>query len=396
MSGKSPWSLALLVALSAAVTACGSKSPSEPSPTPCSYAVSPSALSFDAPGGSASVTVTTGANCAWTAVSDKGWMSITGGGSATGSGVASVAVSSHAAAEARTATLTIAGQSVSVTQRAASVACTYEIAPSSATYNKDGGSGSFTVTAPEGCRWAASTADSWIAVTAPASEPSGTGTVTYVVARNTQLGGRAGTITVVGRTFQVTQGGDTGSCEYQVSTVELSPCMAASQISTTITTDAACPWTVTSDVAWLSVAGGGSGSGSATIRVNVGENWDAPRNGLLMVRWPTPTAGQNVRVSQAGCRYAVSAGALSIAAAGGSARFDVFQQSDPYTCGGPLQNGCMWIAQSDVPWITVTTSMPQFGDNPVQLTIAPNDSTSARSGNVRVRDQVVRVSQAGK
>ena len=104
----------------------------------------------------------------------------------------------------------------------------------------------------------------------------------------------------------------------------------------------------------------------------------------------------NVHVAQAGCHYAVSAGAVSVAAAGGPAQFSVIQESEPYTCGGPLQNGCMWIAQSDVPWITVTTSMPQYGDNPVQLTIAVNDGTTPRSGNVRVRDQIVRITQAGK
>ena len=130
--------------------------------------------------------------------------------------------------------------------------------------------------------------------------------------------------------------------------------------------------------------------------MNVGENWDAPRNGVLQVRWPTPTAGQNVRVTQGGCHYAVSTGALIVAAAGGPSRFDVYQQSEPYTCGGPLQNGCKWIAQSDAPWITVTTPMPQYGDNPVELSIAANGSTAPRSGNVRVRDQIVRITQNGK
>jgi hypothetical protein len=319
-------------------------------------------------------------------------MSITAGASVTGSGVVNVSLTSHTGTDARTGALTIAGQTVAVTQQAASTVCTYEIAPTSAAYSKDGGPGTFTMTAPAACRWTAAASEGWITIAAPA-DAVGTGTVNYTVARNTQLGGRTGTITAGGRAFQITQSGDTGLCEYQVSPVELSPCMAASQITTTITTDATCPWTVASDAGWMSVAGGGSGTGTATIRVNVGDNWEAPRNGVLQVRWPTPTAGQNVRVSQAGCRYAVSASAISVAAAGGSQRFDVFQQSDPYTCGGPLQNGCMWIAQSDVPWITVTTSMPQFGDNPVQLSIAANLTGVARSGNVRVRDQVVRITQ---
>jgi Putative binding domain, N-terminal/Viral BACON domain len=322
-------------------------------------------------------------------------MSIAGGNSSTGAGVVSVGVTANGGTDARSGTLTIAGQSVPVTQKAASSACTYDIAPTTAAFGKDAGPGSFTVTAPGGCPWTASTTDAWISISEP-KEQAGNGMVQYAVSRNTELGGRTGGISVAGRRFQVTQAGDTGLCEYQVSPVELSPCMAATQITTSIVTGATCPWTVAPDASWLSVAGGTSGNGSATITVNVGENWDAARLGLLMVRWPTPTAGQNVRVAQAGCRYAVSTAALSVVAGGGAAKFDVFQQSDPYTCGGPLQNACMWTAQADVGWITVNTSMPQFGDNPVSLTIAPNTTSVARSGNVRVRDQVVRITQAGQ
>ena len=177
MPMESKWSLALLLALAGASIACGSESPSEPAPTPCTYTLSPSTLAFEASGGSGSVTVTTGANCTWTAASDRGWMSITGGSSSTGAGMVSVAVTANEGTDARTGTLTIAGQSVPVTQKAASVACTYDLAPASAAYGKDAGSGSFTLTAPAGGQWAASTTDGWISVSAPASG-TGSGTVT--------------------------------------------------------------------------------------------------------------------------------------------------------------------------------------------------------------------------
>jgi hypothetical protein len=92
----------------------------------------------------------------------------------------------------------------------------------------------------------------------------------------------------------------------------------------------------------------------------------------------------------------VSANVINIAAAGGAGRFDVIQQSEPYTCGGPTQNACMWIAQPDVSWITVTTTMPQYGDNPVSFTVAANESTIARTGRITVRDKVVQVAQSGR
>src|SRR6476661_10560781 len=126
------------------------------------------------------------------------------------------------------------------------------------------------------------------------------------------------------------------------------------------------------------------------------DNYDAPRDGIVMVRWPTPTAGQNIRVTQAGCLYAVSRSAFSFTASGGSGTFDVFQQSEPNTCGGATQDRCVWTAQSDVAWITITSSMPRSGDNPVAFAVGVNDSTAARVGTIVVRDQVVTVTQAGK
>jgi hypothetical protein len=126
------------------------------------------------------------------------------------------------------------------------------------------------------------------------------------------------------------------------------------------------------------------------------DNYDAPREGILMVRWPTPTAGQNIRVAQAGCRYAVSKTTVSIAASGGTETFEVIQQSDPTECGGATQNRCIWTARSEMAWITITSSMPQSGDNPVSFTVSATDSTSPRTGTIVVRDKVVTVTQAGK
>ena len=167
-------------------------------------------------------------------------------------------------------------------------------------------------------------------------------------------------------------------------------------LTATITTQQGCTWTASPGASWITVTGGQSGSGSGVISFMVSENWESPRHGVVMVRWPTVSAGQNLQVAQAGCRYAVSATSVSIAATGGSGRFDVIQQSDPYTCGGATQDACRWTAQSSVPWITVTTSMPQMGDNPVSFTVAPNDGTSPRTGTITVRDQVVQIAQSGR
>jgi hypothetical protein len=172
--------------------------------------------------------------------------------------------------------------------------------------------------------------------------------------------------------------------------------MAGGALTAAIATQAACPWTAATDVSWLKVSSGVSGSGNATLSVTFSDNYDAPRTGTVMVRWPTPTAGQNIHVAQAGCRYAVSKTAIDIGATGGPASFDVLQQSDPVECGSATQDRCVWTARSEVPWITITTSMPRSGDNSVSFTVAANDGATPRTGRIVVRDKVVTVAQAGK
>jgi hypothetical protein len=201
---------------------------------------------------------------------------------------------------------------------------------------------------------------------------------------------------VADRRFTVKQAGDVGGCQYSVAPVSFARCMPSGTLAATLTTQDSCPWTATADVPWLNVPSGTSGSGSATISVTYSENYDAPREGIVMVRWPTPTAGQNIHLAQAGCRYAVSQSTFTVTAAGGPRAFNVIQQSDPTECGGATQDRCVWTAQSQVPWITITTSMPRSGDNPVSFSVAPNDGTSPRTGTIVVRDKVVTVTQAGK
>ena len=380
-----------------ALSACDKSSPTQPTLPACTYTLSTSSLSFGVTGGSNSVSVTTASHCTWTAASDKGWMSITSGTSGTGAGVVNVTLTANPNAAERTGTLTIAGQSVSVRQDGLAP-CTVEMAPSSASFTKDSGTGTFSVSAAGHCQWSATPNASWVVVTS-GSSGTGNGTVAYSVERNREVTSRTATITVADRTFTVTQAGDPPApvCDYSVTPVEFTPCMSvAYNLTATITTQQGCTWTADPDAPWITVTSAQSGSGPGVIAFRVSDNWDAPRQGVVKVRWPTVTAGQNLQVLQAGCRYAVSTNAISVSATGGPGRFDVIQQSDPYTCGGPSQNACMWIAQADSSWITVTTTMPQSGDNPVSFTVAPNDSATARSGRITVRDKVVRIDQPGR
>jgi M6 family metalloprotease-like protein len=82
--------------------------------TTCTYSISPSSQSFTASGGTGSVSVTTQSGCGWTAVSNASWTTITSGSSGTGSGTVNYSVASTTSA--RTGTMTIAGQTFTVSQ----------------------------------------------------------------------------------------------------------------------------------------------------------------------------------------------------------------------------------------------------------------------------------------
>jgi all-beta uncharacterized protein len=81
----------------------------------CTYTIAPTTVSALAGGGSFSVTVTTDSACTWAAASQSSFITLTSG--ATGSGNGTVAFSVAATTTgARTGTLTIAGQTVTVSQ----------------------------------------------------------------------------------------------------------------------------------------------------------------------------------------------------------------------------------------------------------------------------------------
>ena len=393
---KSILRFSLLILAGFVGSACNDSSPTQPSPPACTYTLSKSSLSSAAAGGSDSVAVTTAAQCTWSASSDRGWLSITSGASGTGPGTVTVNLSENTATSPRTGTLTIAGIAVAVTQAAAAAQqCSYTLDPTTATWGADGGSRTFAVVTTSPCAWAARSNASWIRVTG-GLQGSGNGTVSYTVEPNAAASARTGTITAADLTFTISQAGAALNCEYAVSPVRFDPCMSVGyEMTATVSAPQGCSWTAAPDASWITLTSPASGNGSGVVSFRVSENWELPRQGNVMVRWPTPTAGQNVQVAQAGCRYAVSATSIGIAAAGGTGRFDVIQQSDPYTCGGPLQDACLWTAEADVPWITITSSMPRRGDDPVNFTVAANTGP-ARSGTIRVRDQVVVVNQAGQ
>lgn len=105
------------------------------------------------------------------------------------------------------------------------VTCSYVLSPSSQSFGSSGGSNSFTITAPSGCPWSATSNASWLTTS---SSGSGNGTISYSVAANSGST-RTGNITAGGQTFTVTQSAGGGTCP-------ASPITGGQAVNATLTT----------------------------------------------------------------------------------------------------------------------------------------------------------------
>jgi hypothetical protein len=253
---------------------------------PCGYALSPSTLDLAAAGGEGRTNVSAGAGCAWTATSNATWITVTGGSSGTGNGVVVFSAAANPAA-ARSGTMTIGGQSLTVTQQAAP--CAFSISPTSLTVAAGGGTGAAAITTGATCGWTASAGATWITITGAASG-TGNGTITFAVAANSGSQ-RTGTLTIAGQTFTITQD---APCSYSISPTSQTIGAAAAGGAISVTAGALCAWSAaSSNPEWLTITEGASGSGNGQVKFAATANTTgADRSAIITI------AGQSFALTQ--------------------------------------------------------------------------------------------------
>ena len=344
---------------------------------PCSHTLTPTSHSMAMGGGTGSTDVTAPAGCAWTAVSSNtGWLTVTGGASGNGDGTVGFRTTANPNGTPRNGSITIAGQTVSVTQAAAP--CSYSLAPAALSVASTGETGSTAVAAPNGCDWTAVSNTGWLTVTGGASG-SGDGSVSFSASANASSNERTGTLTVGGETFSITQAG--APCTYSISPVSRSIAAGGTTGSTDVTAPAGCTWSaVSNNTGWLMVTSGANDSGNGSVGFSASANTSpSQRSGTLTV------AGKTFTVTQAGagCTFAISSNSVAVVAAGGTGSTNV-------TAGV----GCPWSAASNASWITMTSGASDSGNGSVGFSVAANPGTSARTGTLTIATWTFTVSQA--
>jgi YVTN family beta-propeller protein len=346
-------------------------------PPPCTFSLSATSASFTASGGPGSVTVTPSATCgSWTAVSNVPWITVTPPGGGTGAATVNYTVAGNPGTTTLTGTLTIAGQTYTVTETG--IPCTFSLSANSATFTSSGGPGSVNVTAPTGCAWTAVSNSGWATINSGASG-NGNGSVGYTVGSNSSSLPLNGSLTIAGQTFNLTESGV--ACTFSLSASSGSFASAGGPGGVNVTSPTGCAWTAVSNVGWVTVNSGASGSGNGSVGFTVGSNASSlTQNGTLTI------AGLTYTVNETGvaCTYSLSASSNSFPAAGGPGSVNVTAPA-----------GCAWTAVSNVGWTTVNSGASGSGNGSVGYTVSSNNGTTSLSGTLTIAGLTYTVNESG-
>ena len=296
------------VARSGSLTIGGQTFQVNQDPLACSVTLTPSlANPFDVTGGAGSIAITTnGANCSWNASSNSPWATMVPS-AGTGNATILATVGSNAASTtARSAGITINGQTISLNQ--AGTACTYALQSANGNVPAAGGAGSVGVIAPGACTWSAlSNAPSWLTIVSSGS--GGTADVNFVAQPNPTAVPRVGTLTIAGTlTYTVNQAA--AACSYTttpnlVNVAETGTTGASFPFTTTAV---GCTPSVQSYANWITVTNATFAGNAGTVTFDVGVNpGNTTREGSIQVGDLTFT----VRQTGATCGFSLNAyGAL--------------------------------------------------------------------------------------
>ena len=234
--------------------------------------LSPASASFDHAGGTGTVFVTADAGVSWSARANVDWLSVT---PATGMSAGTVTYTVQEYPDGvttRTGSLTIAGQTVTVTQTGQDVT----ISPTSKTLDAPANVFEVTVSALSTTSWTVLPNASWISVV-DNGYGFGNSSILISVGQNPSVSSRTGTVSIGSKTLSITQKGMTDPVlSITPTTAVASPTGAYGNIAVYATPDA--KWTSESLSDWITISEGDAGAGNGNIK------YVAAANPLLMPR----------------------------------------------------------------------------------------------------------------
>lgn len=248
-----------------------------------------------------------------------------------------------------------------------------QLSPTQSTIAADGGSTTAQLTLASNVTWTAQSSAAWLQIT---SNTSGSGSTTLQVfaSANPTVTTRTATVTIAGKVFTVSQAGTPAEVVY---TPQIFTTDGGSMMFDVIAGGDA-QWTATSEVNWLTIALGESGSGNGFVFLIADpyNNTSQSRSGTVTI------AGKTIYVTQRGYSLSINPPVAQIGSNSGAGQFGV---------AAPLS--AVWEAIVTQPWITVLGSTTGIGDGTLRYTVAANDTGATRTGKIIVSGQEYTITQ---
>jgi len=258
--------------------------------SPCSNSLMPTSATVSAAGQAGTVGLTSQPGCAWTASSSDTTVATITTDPFSGQGSATIAylVSGNTGPSVRSATLTIAGQTFSITQ----AACGYALDSTNFTVSGAANTVMVNVSTPATCQWTASSSASFISIVT-AANGTGPGSVRFSIAANPTSSLRTGNVTVAGQTVSIAQGPGMPAMAIDRSALVFGATRAATDFDARTSsqivrlTQSGLPgtvtWTAASNEPWLTVSPA-SGTGTTSLTVTVQFDPSLPASGSVAGR----------------------------------------------------------------------------------------------------------------
>jgi hypothetical protein len=250
---------------------------------------------FDGDGGAGTITVTTQADCPWTAVSGAAWVTITDGAQGVGTGEVKYAVGRHDGQERRAAAVVVAGNSVEVVQEPLPgpvPPCEYSVTPTDIGLHWHQTGAQIALSTAPHCRWTAAVEAAWLSLSTP-GDGAGSAQVSFANSVYTGQSPRRAPIEIrwptetAGQNVWVTQEG----CWYALAPAVLEIGVNGGNAQVTVLASPAsvdcnvgCPWRAESLAPWIQVTSSmpKAGDDGLFFRVDVNTTGQ-PRAGEIRV-----------------------------------------------------------------------------------------------------------------
>ena len=245
----------------------------------CNLSLSPGSQTVTGAAQAVGFGAISGSGCAWGAVSNQSWATITRGSNTQGIDAVTVQLAANTTGASRTATIT-AGAAMSTIIQADS-GCTYTLSTGNLNMPASGGTASVGVTAGSGCPWTVTnTYSSAVTITSGASG-TGNGTINLTVAANAGFNAENFYLSIGTATLSIAQA---GACTYTFNPTNASFTSSGGTGSFGVTaSNASCSWFASTPNSWITLTGTPSGTGNGTVNYSVATNSGAAQSGAINV-----------------------------------------------------------------------------------------------------------------